>query len=98
MYDSLTYLALLCDAVPTCGPVRNDNYVAAFGEEEIEEKKEGEGIAVRDLDEGRDKKPKVLPSSSVHNFLAFVQPLQAGAQEILACACKRSQLIAGLYK
>ena len=32
---------------------------AAFDEEEADKKKEGEGVAVRDLDEGRDKKLKV---------------------------------------
>jgi len=36
---------------------------AAFGEEEVEKKKEGEGVAVRDLDDGRDKKPKVRACS-----------------------------------
>ena len=68
MYDSLTYLAVSWDAVSSCGPVRDDYRVAAFGEEEIEEKKKGEGVAVRDLDEGRDKKPKVLPILSVYDI------------------------------
>ena len=33
---------------------------AAFDADERDEEKEGEGVAVRDLDEGRDKKPKVI--------------------------------------
>jgi hypothetical protein len=39
---------------------------AAFGEVDVETKKQGEGVEVRDLDEGRDKKPKVRACELVY--------------------------------
>ena len=39
---------------------------AAFGEDDVEKKKQGKGVEVRDLDEGRDKKPKVRACELVY--------------------------------